>query len=62
MFIPVGTAVTAVEVKDDENCYCDKCFFHYGKGADKVCRENPCSKDDRLDGKNVVYLLVNHER
>ena len=57
MFIPVGTAITAVEVRDDENCYCDKCFFH----GTEVCRENPCNEDGRPDGKNVVYVLVNYE-
>ena len=57
MFIPVGTAVVAVEVRDDENCYCDKCIFH----RTKVCGKIPCSEDGRPDGKNVVFVLVNYE-
>ena len=58
MFIPVGTAVAAVEVADDENCYCTKCFFR----GTKVCKENPCNREDRPDGKNVVYMLVNYKK
>ena len=36
MYIPIGTAVAAVEVVDDENCYCTKCFSKEQKSARKI--------------------------
>jgi hypothetical protein len=58
MFIPVGCAVTAVEIEKKEECFCNKCFFY---GNEKVCEENSCFPEDRQDGKRVIYLLKNVE-
>jgi hypothetical protein len=57
MFIPVGCAVTAVEISPKEfSNSCKMCFFHKHQ---KMCRESPCGHGYRPDGKDVVYILIN---
>jgi len=55
--IPIGKALVAVE-----NPTCNGCFF--GKGillirkCKSSCRDINCSSEDRQDGKNVIFKLV----
>jgi len=58
--IPIGKALVAVE-----NTTCIGCLF--GKGillirkCKSSCRDINCSSDDRQDGKNVIFKLVDYQ-
>jgi hypothetical protein len=50
--LPVGKALIPVEVGEYD---CDNCFFN------DDCEEPHCMADRRIDGKDVIYKLVDVE-
>jgi hypothetical protein len=50
--LPVGKALVPVEVDEYD---CDECFFN------DSCEETHCISDRRIDGKDVIYKLVDVE-
>ena len=49
-FLPIGSALIAVEQKGDG---CEGCYFEHS-----VCRGLQCVDPEREDGKNVIFEVI----
>ena len=54
--IPVGKAISPIE----NNGACEGCFFNRKKIACPMVDHLLCDSEDRLDGKSVIFDLVDY--
>ena len=50
-----------VELEVQEFCCCDECIFYNPAGDCFVPEDLACTKNDRKDGKYVIFKLINHD-
>ena len=53
--IPIGKAVTPLEIKNENDSGCENCCLEYSESCHYFC----CA-ETRKDGKNVVFKLVDY--
>ena len=60
--IPLGKALVPIESKDCIGCYFDKDNKKYCPrwGLELDGYDIPCGADDRKDGKNVIFKLIDY--
>ena len=50
-----------VELEVQEFGCCDECIFYNPAGDCFVPEDLACTKNDRKDGKYVIFKLINHD-